>query len=230
MLAYKQIGTKLIDPEVLLTMKHSLLKYSQLTFLPVLLGLSLSAHASTIFTENFDSATVNLGVTQAGQFNTINGTNVDVVGGSNFGYLCTGPESGNCVDLGGTGGNAFGDLVTTLTLAPGTYDLSFDLIGSQRGPTTSTTVSFGDYSETFVLASGDITSGIVINQIVDVTGGSTQLQFLNNGYPGDDGNEGALLDNVSITSTSPVPEPGTLGLMTTGFLGLAGAVRRRFKA
>jgi len=212
-------------------MKQSLLKYVLTASLPVLTLITLPAHASTIFSENFETATVNLDVTQAGQFNTILGTNVDVVGGSNFGYLCVGPESGNCVDLGGTGGDAFGDLVTTITLAPGTYDLSFDLIGSQRGDTTSTTVSFGDYSQTFILASSDTTSGIVLNQLVNVTGGPTTLQFLNNAYPGDDGNIGALLDNVSVTTTaSPVPEPGTLAMMTTGLIGLAGAARRRFVA
>src|ERR1039458_7303929 len=43
---------------------------------------------------------------------------------------------------------------------------------AQRGETTSTTVDFGTYSQTFVLTSGDITSGVVINQAVTVTGGS----------------------------------------------------------
>ena len=211
-------------------MKHSVLKLAMMACLPAFVTLPL--HAATIFTENFDSATIALDVTQAGQFNTINGTNVDVVGGSNFGYLCVGPESGNCVDMGGSGGDAYGDLVATLTLAPGTYDLSFDLIGSQRGETTSTTVSFGNYSQTFILASGNDTSGIVVNQLVTVAGGATTLQFLNNAYPGDDPNIGALLDDVTVTTvaSSPVPEPATLGLMATGLIGIAGAVRRRFKA
>ena len=34
----------------------------------------------------------------------------------------------------------------------------------------------------------------------------------------------------ATTGNSPVPEPGTLGLMSTGVLGLAGALRRRFVA
>jgi hypothetical protein len=192
-------------------------------------------HAATIFSENFDELTAQLAVTSIGPFSAINGTNVDIVGpGDGFGALCAGPESGNCVDLSGSGGNSQGQLALTtpLVLAPGVYDLSFELIGSQRGDTTSTTVTFGSYSQTFVLTSGDDADGIVVNQAVTIAGGPTQLMFVDNS-PND--NIGALLDNISIstagTSAPPgtVPEPETLGLMATGLLGAAGMLRRRFR-
>ena len=49
-----------------------------------------------------------------------------------------------------------------MTLAPGTYTLSFDLIGSQRGLTTSTTVMLRSlFNQTFILDSSDVSSGIV---------------------------------------------------------------------
>jgi hypothetical protein len=211
-------------------MKKSFLKYLLGVTLPVLCMMPSSAYAGTIFAENFDSATVGLNVTSAGAFSTFGGTNVDVLGGSTFGFLCAGPTSGQCVDLGGSGGDAAGHLglTTALNLAPGTYYLSFDLIGSGRGQDTSTTVNFGSYSQTFLLTSGDITSGIVLNQAVTIGGGPTQLQFLSNGLANQ--NIGSILDNVSISDSSPVPEPGTLGLMATGLLGAAGFIRRRFQA
>jgi hypothetical protein len=188
-------------------------------------------HASTFLSENFDGVPAVLDVTTAGVFSAVGNTNVDVVGAADgWGALCTGPESGNCLDMGGTGGNAVGiiDLTSPLNLAAGTYDLSFDLIGSGRGETTSTTVSFGNYSQTFVLTSGDITSGVVVNQAVTIAGGPTQLTFTNNGIS--DPNIGAVLDNVSITTPSPTPEPSSLMLLGTGILGAAGMMRRRFKA
>lgn len=211
-------------------MKKTLLHYALLVALPAFCLMPSTLHADTIFSENFDTATVGLGVTTAGQFTAIDGTNVDVVGGSTFGYLCSGPESGNCVDMGGSGGKDPSgkiDLSTALNLAPGTYYLSFDLIGSQRGTTTATTVMFGSYMQTFTLASNDFSSGIVLNQAVTISGGTTQLEFVDNSGPD---NIGSLLDNVSISNTSPVPEPGTLGLLATGLLGAAGIIRRRFQA
>jgi hypothetical protein len=46
-----------------------------------------------------------------------------------------------------------------MSLAPGTYTLSFDLIGSQRGLTTSTTVTLGSlFNQTFILGSSDVTA------------------------------------------------------------------------
>jgi len=177
---------------------------------------SACLRGATIFSENFDELTPQLGVTSAGLFHAINGTNVDIVGAANgFGVLCAAPESGNCLDLDGTNGNSTGQLqsVTAITLSPGIdYFLSFDLIGSGRGSTTNTLVTFGSYSQTFNLTSGDRTSGIVSNALVTVSAVTPAFLTFQSLTAG---NIGAVLDNVVITT---VPEPATAWLLAPALL------------
>jgi PEP-CTERM motif len=194
-----------------------------------------SLYATTILSENFDELTPQLTVFSAGQLHTINGTNVDIIGGGLFGGLVVPPESGNVVDLGGSGGNSIGQLQSAaITLNPGTYSLSFDLVGSQRGVTTTTGVTLAPasgpalYSHDFTLASNDDASGIV-NGATFTVSGSPETVLLTFSLLGGTVNIGSLLDNVSIVSaatTSPIPEPSSLLLLGSGLAALAGLVRR----
>ena len=115
-----------------------------------------------------------------------------------------------------------------MSLAPGTYTLSFDLIGSQRGVATSTTVTLGSlFNQTFNLSSSDVSSGIVIDTFTVSSPTTAALVFASN----TPGNIGALLDNVTFAPASVVttPEPATFSLLGMGLAGLI-ARRRRSSA
>ena len=189
-----------------------------------------SLHAGTILSENFNELTAQASATSVGAFSTIGGTNVDIVGPGFFPSLIVAPESGNAIDLDGSGGNPQGVLQSNsaVSLVPGVdYLLSFDLIGSQRGNTTSTTVTFGSFDQTFVLSSSDDTDGIVVDALVTVTTPESEFLTFTSNTPG---NMGALLDNVSIASASPIPEPSSLLMLGSGLVALAGFSRRKFAA
>jgi hypothetical protein len=191
----------------------------------VLFGFTASLHATPLLSETFDELTPTLGVISVGAFSAINGTNVDTVGASNgFGALCAGPESGTCVDMDGTGGNPIGQLQSNMLFSAGTYLLSFDLVGNQRGAAdSSTTVSFGNYDQTFTLGSSDDITGIIFNQQVTLTTAG-YLRFISNDVNDQQGN---VLDDVTVAAAAP--EPGSLMLLGTALcMGMGGmALRRR---
>ncbi len=174
--------------------------------------------------ENFNELTQQLTVTSAGAFSTINGTNVDVVGNPGSFPLCNGPESGNCIDMNGSGGNPQGQLQSNMVFAPGSYLLSFDLIGDQRGSTVSDN-NLRQLRSNFYAGERDLAGGIVANAPVTVTTPS-HLLFAS-GVLGDLDLE---LDNVVVSTagtSTAIPEPSSLLLLGSGLLAGALALRRR---
>lgn len=189
---------------------------------------SLGANAGIIFQDNFDTeaGAPNNSITKYNAFTnwTVSDGTVDLVANSNpWGLKCAG-NTGKCVDLDGSNGNA-GKLSSNLfALAAGDYTLSFDISGNQRGGASdSMLLSLGGFlNENFTLS--PTTPWMTITRNFSVTSAGTNNIVFN--HAGGD-NIGLMLDNVVLTKiTSSVSEPTPLLLLGLGLLGL-GAARRK---
>lgn len=173
-----------------------------------LLSAAVAAHADlTSLNDNFESESGS-GLNYASFNNwTVTDGSVDLLDFS--------LGQGLNVDLDGSS-NKSGLFSTTEAFAPGTYLLSFDLAGSQRGDDNTVLVNFGSYSNSILKHSAD---GFQTETAIVTLTSSAHLSFEN---PGDD-NVGALLDNVKVQA---VPEPTSMAALGLGALAL---LKRRRK-
>ena len=180
------------------------------------LALSLSsAHAATVFSDDFNTNPRGLNITPTGW--SVSSGSVDVIGDGYFDFL---PGNGRYIDLDGST-NSAGLLGTSLLLAANTsYIATFQLAGNHRnGNSDVVNVTFGDVqaSYTVVPSAGFTTYSLVFTTIAS---GNYTLSFRDQGAD----QMGALLDNVAV---APVPEPGSMVLLLGGLVAAAGMRRRK---
>lgn len=134
-----------------------------------------------------------------------------------------------------TGALISGDTVNGGTFAAGG---TFTIIGNGTDGLPSGSIFTGTFSEPVKwIANGIVGVDGTINYTLTgrisgmyngsmVSGATTQLTF----HTGSAGFQGSVGLGSGDTSITPVPEPGTLGLLGTGMVGLAGVIRKKLKA
>lgn len=155
-------------------------------------------------------------------------------GGSANNHLAASPDGGNFVAM--DGAYEVGPLSQTLNgLTPGQkYTVSFYWAGAQQsgynGATTEQfKVSFGSQTQSTAVLDNEnhgFTGWQQENFTFTADGTSDVLSFLAVGTPNGEP-PFSLLDGVSVVASTP--EPSSLALLLTGFAGIGGMVRNRFK-
>jgi hypothetical protein len=197
-----------------------------LALLALALPLAAFANDSVDFTNSGgvlsgSSAGLSLSGSELIAVNGFNGGGLITGGLGSLGFS-TGSLSSGSLQMGGTfnGGGSFS------IVGNGTNGIPNETLfsGSFTGPVTWTLITLANGTHNYTLT-GSI-SGTWYNGSL-VQGATVQLT-INTGKGFFNGSTNISSGDTNIVTT--VPEPGTLGLLGTGLVGLAGALRRKLKA
>ena len=182
-----------------------------LLIIAVVASAALTAHAQNLVQNpGFETGAF------APQWTQFGDTSFDGVGNSSPDG--TPPHSGNFVAFFGAVGDTSG-IMQTLTAGAGSFNVDFWLASGGNDGSSFFSASLG--GNTFYTLPGGGGAFGYIHVVATVAAGANPiLQFTSENNP-----SWWDLDDITVTA---VPEPGTLGLIALGALGLVGALRKRF--
>lgn len=190
------------------------------------LSFAGTAQAGVLFFDNFDNEYLKTNYDDFENWDVSEGT-VDLIGEDNFFDFL--PGNGRYVDMDGSTNDA-GKITTKnlFTFESGkTYQLMFDMAGSQRAesPEDSVVLEVGLgtlLSRTITLDSNEPFMTYTETFVGDGTSANLSFEGIGNDK------RGLLLDNVKLTA---VPEPASmLGLLAVGAVAAGGVIKRKVTA
>jgi hypothetical protein len=204
----------------------------------LLLGGLLSLPASAVQITFAGSANGNL-MNDGTATNCPGGTTTDVVASITFTCQPSFSVTSSSIGLAAFGGQTTGDNFGTFTLATTTQPVisgPFTLTINFTLP-TGTNPNPANFAATFIAEVTNSTNGGLVVDFVNnqqnftfasapnaPAGGTFTLSV--NDVSVTPGNTAAVTGQILVTANNPIPEPGSMALMGTGFLGLALASRR----
>jgi PEP-CTERM motif-containing protein len=184
------------------------------------LGMTGSANAATILSEDFESG---FGVfTPSG--------NVFVATGADYQACCgtTGNTTNHFVAF-GAGNDPSGTIMSTTfdTVLGQLYTVTFDYGALGSGSEALTLMVDGVSIFVVPVADNNLDTTFDTFSFGFTSSGPTTVSFFSSGVDDVD----AIIDNISVTTTAPaVPEPGTWVLMLLGFGAVGYTMRRAHRA